>query len=58
MAAQLADNFRPRRSFGKIRRVVDIPNLIAIQRRSYDDFLQLDVQLEVGGDVAAARPSM
>ncbi len=51
MAAQLADNFRPRRSFGKIRRVVDIPNLIAIQRRSYDDFLQLDVTPDEREDV-------
>jgi DNA-directed RNA polymerase subunit beta len=51
MAAQLADNFRPRRSFGKIRRVVDIPNLIAIQRRSYDDFLQLDVAPDEREDV-------
>jgi DNA-directed RNA polymerase subunit beta len=46
MAAQLADNFRPRRGFGKIRRVVEIPNLIAIQRRSYEDFLQIDIKSE------------
>ena len=51
MAAQLADNFRPRRSFGKIRRVVDIPNLIAIQRRSYEDFLQIGVAPEEREDV-------
>ena len=38
--AQVAENFRPRRSFGKIKKVVEIPNLIEIQRRSYDDFLQ------------------
>ena len=43
MASQVAENFRPRRNFGKIKKVVDIPNLIEIQRRSYDDFLQKDV---------------
>ncbi len=42
MAAQVANNFRPRRNFGKIKKVVDIPNLIEIQRRSYDEFLQKD----------------
>jgi DNA-directed RNA polymerase subunit beta len=42
MAAQVAENFRPRRNFGKIKKVVDIPNLIEIQRRSYDEFLQKD----------------
>ena len=41
--AQVAENFRPRRNFGKIKKVVDIPNLIEIQRRSYDEFLQRDV---------------
>jgi len=40
MAAQVAENFRPRRNFGKIKKIVDIPNLIEIQRRSYDEFLQ------------------
>ncbi len=41
MATRLAANFRPRRSFGRIRRVSEIPNLIEIQKRSYDDFLQV-----------------
>src|SRR5262245_11563167 len=46
MAAQVAENFRPRRNFGKIKKVVDIPNLIEIQRRSYEEFLQKDSTLE------------
>jgi DNA-directed RNA polymerase subunit beta len=46
MAAQVAENFRPRRNFGKIKKVVDIPNLIEIQRRSYDEFLQKDSVIE------------
>jgi DNA-directed RNA polymerase subunit beta len=34
---------RARRSFGKIDKIIDIPNLIEIQRDSYDRFLQKDV---------------
>ncbi len=42
MTAQIQNNFRVRRSFAKIRRVIDIPNLIEIQRASYEQFLQAD----------------
>ncbi len=41
MGVRLAHNLRLRRNFGKIKKVIDIPNLIEIQRRSYDEFLQL-----------------
>ena len=51
MASQVAENFRPRRNFGKIKKVVDIPNLIEIQRRSYDDFLQKDVAPEARKEI-------
>jgi DNA-directed RNA polymerase subunit beta len=40
MATQVANNLRFRRHFGKIKRIIDIPNLIDIQKRSYDEFLQ------------------
>ena len=40
MALQLANNFRVRRSFGRIGELIDIPHLLEIQRRSYDEFLQ------------------
>jgi len=43
MGSRVANNVRFRRSFGRIRKIVDIPNLIDIQRRSYDEFLQLGV---------------
>ncbi|MBM4242370.1 MAG: DNA-directed RNA polymerase subunit beta [Deltaproteobacteria bacterium] len=49
--AQVAENFRPRRNFGKIKKVVEIPNLIEIQRRSYDEFLQKDVAGDQRKDV-------
>jgi len=37
---------RPRRNFGKIEKVVEIPNLIDMQKRSYARFLQKDVPPE------------
>lgn len=32
-----------RKSFGRIPEVAEMPNLIEVQRKSYDDFLQMDV---------------
>jgi DNA-directed RNA polymerase subunit beta len=46
MASRLANNFRIRRSFGHIRRIIDIPHLLEIQRHSYDEFLQRTSFLE------------
>jgi len=40
--SQVTTNLRLRRSFGKIKKIIDIPNLIEIQKRSYDEFLQAD----------------
>lgn len=36
-------NYRIRKDFAKIPTIIDIPNLIDIQKRSYDRFLQKDV---------------
>jgi len=44
--SQVTSNFRVRRSFGKIKKIIDIPNLIEIQKRSYEEFLQADVAVE------------
>src|SRR5580700_4421565 len=41
--SQVTSNLRLRRSFGKIKKIIDIPNLIEIQKRSYEEFLQADV---------------
>ena len=38
-----ASNLRLRRSYGKAKKIIDIPNLIELQRRSYEEFLQKDV---------------
>jgi len=33
----------PRKRFGKIKTILDIPDLIDVQRKSYERFLQMDV---------------
>jgi DNA-directed RNA polymerase subunit beta len=40
MLSQIPNNFRMRRNFGKIRRIIGIPDLIELQKRSYEEFLQ------------------
>ena len=47
----VTSNLRIRRSFGKIKKIIEIPNLIEIQKRSYDDFLQVGVSTEDRCDV-------
>jgi DNA-directed RNA polymerase subunit beta len=42
MAGQIQCGRRVRRDFGKIASIVEIPNLIEIQRNSYEAFLQKD----------------
>jgi DNA-directed RNA polymerase subunit beta len=51
MSLRVAHKLRLRRNFGKISKIVDIPNLIEIQRRSYDEFLQLSLQAAERRDV-------
>jgi len=42
----LSANKRIRKDFGKIHKIVDIPNLIGVQRESYNRFLQMHVQAD------------
>src|ERR1043166_2695229 len=51
MPTQVANNLRFRRHFGKIKRIIDIPNLIDIQKRAYDEFLQADAAPEARKDL-------
>src|SRR5262245_14147951 len=46
MAGQIQCGRRVRRDFGKIASIVDIPNLIEIQRNSYEAFLQKEIPAE------------
>ena len=43
MASKTAKELRIRKSFAKIPRIIDIPDLINIQKHSYEKFLQRDV---------------
>jgi DNA-directed RNA polymerase subunit beta len=51
MASQIQNNFRARKSFAKIGKIIDIPNLIDIQKQSYEKFLQKDVPIEKREDL-------
>jgi DNA-directed RNA polymerase subunit beta len=51
MASQIQKNFRARKTFAKLKQVIEIPNLIDIQKRSYDKFLQIDVPLDKREDI-------
>ncbi|MDA1309704.1 MAG: DNA-directed RNA polymerase subunit beta, partial [Proteobacteria bacterium] len=42
---------RVRKTFGRIAEVAPMPNLIEVQKSSYDFFLQMDVRAEDRGDV-------
>ena len=46
MAGQIQCGRRVRKDFGKIPSIVEIPNLIEIQRNSYEAFLQKDYSPE------------
>lgn len=46
MANIIQNNFRVRKNFGKLKRIIDVPNLIDIQKRSYDKFLQAGIPHE------------
>jgi DNA-directed RNA polymerase subunit beta len=43
MSSVVQTNFRIRKNLGRVRPVIDIPNLIDIQKSSYDKFLQINV---------------
>jgi DNA-directed RNA polymerase subunit beta len=51
MPATVQNNFRVRKSFAKIQKIIDIPNLINIQKQSYEKFLQADTPVEKREDV-------
>ena len=51
MASVVQKNFRIRKNYAKIPKVFDIPNLIDIQKRSYEKFLQMDVPPDERDDV-------
>src|SRR5262245_5186055 len=49
-ASRVPNNLRFRRTFGRIKKIIEFPNLIDIQKRSYEEFLQRDVAAEARKD--------
>jgi DNA-directed RNA polymerase subunit beta len=43
MASVIQSNFRVRKNLGRVRQIIEVPNLIDIQKSSYDKFLQTNV---------------
>src|SRR6478672_3786266 len=52
MASVIQNNFRVRKNYAKINKIIDIPNLIDIQKQSYEKFLQKDIPAEQREDVS------
>src|SRR5436305_4868147 len=51
MASVIQNNFRVRKNYAKINKIIDIPNLIDIQKRSYEKFLQKDIPIDKRDDI-------
>src|SRR5438093_8174969 len=51
MASVIQNNFRVRKNYAKITKIIDIPNLIDIQKQSYEKFLQKDTPADQREDV-------
>ncbi len=51
MPVQVANNVRLRRDFGRIKKIIDLPYLVEIQKNSYDLFLQRDVPEDQRQDI-------
>ncbi|MCO6431830.1 MAG: DNA-directed RNA polymerase subunit beta [Deltaproteobacteria bacterium] len=55
MTSKIKTNLRLRRSYSKIREVAEIPNLISIQKKSYERFLQASVEPEKREDIGLQK---
>lgn len=55
MSSKIKSNLRLRHSFAKIDEVAEVPNLISIQRKSYDRFLQNSVDPERREDIGLQK---
>ena len=51
MASAIQNNFRLRKNFAQIKKIIDIPNLIDVQKHSYNKFLQSDIVPDVRQDM-------
>ncbi|HUU02780.1 MAG TPA: DNA-directed RNA polymerase subunit beta [Myxococcota bacterium] len=51
MAEVIQSNFRLRKNFAKIKKIIDIPNLIDVQKHSYQKFLQENIHPDKREDI-------
>ena len=51
MPKSVSDLYRLRKDFSQIKKIVDIPNLIEVQKKSYDTFLQFNMSAEKRVDI-------
>ena len=51
MATAIQNSFRIRKSFAQIRKVIGIPNLIDVQKHSYNKFLQSEIAPDTRQDM-------
>jgi DNA-directed RNA polymerase subunit beta len=51
MANAIQSNFRVRKNLGRVQRIIEVPNLIDIQKSSYDKFLQSNVPADQRAEV-------
>ena len=51
MTSKVKTNFRIRKTYSKIGEVAEIPNLIAIQKKSYERFLQSEIDPDKREDI-------
>ena len=51
MNQSIQDGYRFRRDFAKIHKIIDIPNLIEIQKRSFESSSRSDVEPEKRGSL-------
>ena len=50
MELSFTDKKKIRKSFGKLENIVNIPDLIEVQKKSYDNFLQFNRNRKSGLD--------
>ncbi|NLF25556.1 MAG: DNA-directed RNA polymerase subunit beta [Deltaproteobacteria bacterium] len=55
MTSRLKTNFRIRRQYSRIPEIAEVPNLVAIQTKSYERFLQSDVDPDKREDVGLQK---
>ncbi len=55
MSFEVIESYKLRKSFSKIPSVLSIPNLLEVQTKSYEDFLQKDIKPEERKDMGLHR---